>query len=84
MNCFRLHKRAEDSAWVIQKIVRGAWTDVFLDECEAFPDPAVHDDQVDAMSGAVHWLDKQRGQAITGSRRSADRKVPVKAPWALG
>lgn len=65
------------------QIVRAAWTDVFLDECEAFPDPAVHDDQVDAMSGAVHWLDKQRGRAVTGSRRSADRKVAAKAPWAL-
>ena len=65
------------------QIVRASWTELYLDEMEAFPD-GPHDDQVDGTSGAVHWLDKKRGQSITGSRRSADRKVPVKAPWALG
>ena len=33
-------------------IVRGAWNRDFTEECEAFPQPGVHDDQVDAASGA--------------------------------
>jgi predicted phage terminase large subunit-like protein len=33
-------------------IVRGAWNSEFLDEVHAFPTPGVHDDQVDATSGA--------------------------------
>jgi predicted phage terminase large subunit-like protein len=33
-------------------IMRGAWNAEFLDEVHAFPTPGVHDDQVDATSGA--------------------------------
>ena len=36
-------------------LVRGAWVGDFLDELEAFPGGA-HDDQVDALSGAVEKL----------------------------
>lgn len=35
------------------KLVRGPWHEAFLAEAEAFPDSAVHDDQIDALSGAV-------------------------------
>ena len=34
-------------------IVRGAWNAEFLDEVHALPTPGVHDDQVDATSGAI-------------------------------
>lgn len=34
------------------KLVRGPWVNAFLDEAEAFPNPSVHDDQVDSVSGA--------------------------------
>lgn len=34
------------------KLVRGAWNHDFLNEAAAFPSPEVHDDQVDAASGA--------------------------------
>jgi predicted phage terminase large subunit-like protein len=37
------------------RIVRGAWVQAFLDELLAFPQ-GVHDDQVDAMSGAFSRL----------------------------
>ncbi|HUW15108.1 MAG TPA: terminase, partial [Anaerolineae bacterium] len=38
------------------KIVRGDWDiDAFLNECERFPEGA-HDDQVDAVSGAISML----------------------------
>ena len=36
------------------KILRGSWNRDFLDELEAFPEG--HDDQVDALSGAVYYL----------------------------
>ena len=37
------------------KLVRGAWNKAYLDEMEAFPS-GVHDDQVDASSGAFNKL----------------------------
>ncbi|HEY8743980.1 MAG TPA: phage terminase large subunit, partial [Chloroflexota bacterium] len=40
-------------------LVRGAWIGAFLDEAEAFPGGA-HDDQVDAVSGAVAMLTRKR------------------------
>ncbi len=36
-------------------LVQGPWIGAFLDEAEAFPDGA-HDDQIDALSGAVEML----------------------------
>jgi predicted phage terminase large subunit-like protein len=42
------------------KVVRGAWNDVFLRELETFPAPAAHDDQVDALSGALNALASER------------------------
>lgn len=38
------------------KLVRGAWNRDFTDEAEAFFNPTVHDDQVDAASGAHQKL----------------------------
>ena len=38
------------------KLVRGSWNRDFTDEAEAFFNPAVHDDQVDAASGAHQKL----------------------------
>ena len=37
-------------------LVRGAWNDPFLAVLEAFPDDGVHDDDVDALSGAFLHL----------------------------
>lgn len=34
------------------KLVQGIWNKDFLDECEPFPNVGIHDDQVDAASGA--------------------------------
>jgi len=50
-------------------LVRGAWINAFLDEAEAFPGGA-HDDQVDAVSGAVAVLSMARpsASAVAGSR----------------
>ena len=45
------------------KILRGAWNDDFLDECEQFsPDEREyeHDDQVDAACGAFNLITKQQ------------------------
>jgi len=39
------------------KLINGAWINAFLDEFEAFPQ-GMHDDQVDAVSGAFQQLHK--------------------------
>ena len=38
------------------KIVRANWNSDFINECLPFPNPNVHDDQVDATSGAIAKL----------------------------
>jgi phage terminase large subunit-like protein len=40
--------------------VAGSWVGDFLDEAEAFPTKGVHDDQIDAISGAVEYLTTAR------------------------
>ena len=40
-------------------LVAGSWIGDFLDECEAFP-TGPHDDQIDAVSGAVEYLTTAR------------------------
>lgn len=42
------------------KLVRGPWIGAFLDELTQFPQEGVHDDQVDALSGAMAELFKPR------------------------
>lgn len=37
-------------------VVRGPWNDRFFQVLEGFPDPAVHDDHVDALADLVHLL----------------------------
>lgn len=52
--------RAEPCAaqWQHQNIdvVKGPWNDSFFAQLEAFPDPKVHDDAVDALDGAFKHL----------------------------
>jgi predicted phage terminase large subunit-like protein len=44
------------------RVVRGAWLEAFLDEAELFPD-GEHDDQIDALSGAMAVLIRKLGMA---------------------
>lgn len=37
-------------------LLQGQWNDGFLDFLEVFPNPKVHDDVVDGLSGAMNWL----------------------------
>lgn len=37
-------------------MVRGHWNDAWLDEAVLFPNPAIHDDQVDAVCAAINFL----------------------------
>jgi predicted phage terminase large subunit-like protein len=37
-------------------LVRAGWNQAFIDECVLFPQPNMHDDQVDAASGAFEQL----------------------------
>ncbi len=41
-------------------LLRGAWNADFFREVEAFPNPKVHDDQVDGLSGAYQKLSGKR------------------------
>lgn len=43
--------------------VRGSWTQDFFDEAEQFPSPDIHDDQIDALSGAFAVLEDRTGIA---------------------
>lgn len=57
-------------------VVRGAWTDAFLRELEAFPD-GDYDDQVDALSGAFAWCASRARSPRPGtSGRSEIRARP--------
>ncbi len=46
-------------------LVKGAWARNFLDEACAFPE-SEHDDQVDAVSGAVEMLARRAAPKIRG------------------
>lgn len=43
-------------------LLRGEWTEDYLDELHDFPD-APHDDQVDASTGSFNWLGSHQGQS---------------------
>lgn len=38
------------------KLIRAPWNATFVSECLPFPNPKIHDDQVDAVSGAITKL----------------------------
>jgi len=38
------------------RVVRGSWNKAFFSEAEAFPNPKVHDDQVDGFSGSFNYI----------------------------
>jgi predicted phage terminase large subunit-like protein len=44
-------------------MARSAWNGAFLDECEVFPYGA-HDDQVDAISGAIQALVSRKSKQV--------------------
>ncbi len=46
------------------RVVRGAWNGAFFDELECFPNVGVHDDQVDAASGAFGMFVKRRSRVL--------------------
>ncbi len=61
------------------KLVSGRWINDFLDEIGVFPDPAYHDDQVDALSGAFAMLTNQ-AQAWELPYAPDDRWGPIVIP----
>jgi predicted phage terminase large subunit-like protein len=46
------------------KLTRGRWLGAFIDEVEAFPE-TLHDDQVDALTGAFDAIQKIKSSGIT-------------------
>ena len=61
------------------KIVAGEWNEEFLDEIEIFPD-GLHDDQVDAVSGAVARLVSKYGLFVGVAAEGIGARV---SPWAM-
>ena len=51
-------------------VLNAAWTKGFIDELCAFPNPRVHDDQVDAASGAFNKLITPAGSLPAGPPKS--------------
>lgn len=45
-------------------VVRGPWNDDFFRETELFPTPGIHDDQVDAFSGAFNYFTSMGGVSV--------------------
>src|SRR5262249_51961755 len=41
------------------------WVEAFLDEADAFGNPGVHDDQLDAVAGAMYDIDRGGGKTTT-------------------
>jgi predicted phage terminase large subunit-like protein len=78
------------------KVVRGAWNEAFFGELENFPSERGHDDQVDALAGAVNdilqptpgagWLNYAESQAAQAEKPESAEKttavatVRMKAP----
>jgi predicted phage terminase large subunit-like protein len=68
------------------KIVRGPWNEAFLSELENFPPVKGHDDQVDALAGAVNailqpipgagWLGFVESQAAEAQKSKEKPKQP--------
>jgi predicted phage terminase large subunit-like protein len=67
--------RAEPCAaqWQHQNIdvVRGPWNEQFFSQLEAFPDPKVHDDAVDALSGAFRKLIEKKRDIFAQFRKKS-------------
>ncbi len=61
------------------KLVAGVWNEDFLDEIEIFPD-GLHDDQVDAVSGAMARLVSKYGLFAHSAPAGVGARV---SPWAL-
>lgn len=77
----KVHRAKPLSAGVhnkVVKLVRGTWNRDFTDEAEAFFNPSVHDDQVDAASGAHSKL------ARAGASSGAAAVRAVQAPAMAG
>lgn len=61
------------------QIVRGPWLHEFLDEAAMFPQEGVHDDQVDALSGAHRYL-TARGTGAQARTSKPTGRIPGVSP----
>lgn len=55
------------------------WNNTFLSELVAFPNDQAHDDQVDALSHAVHWLSKMGGADKPRTAGLAEKRDVIEA-----
>ena len=54
------------------KLVNGPWIGAFLDEADAFPTKGAHDDQIDAVSGAMGMMRERVVGASLGATKKSD------------
>lgn len=57
------------------KLVRGCWNRDFIEECVAFPQEGIHDDQVDAASGAFEQLASGSAGQITTEKLDRSSRI---------
>src|SRR5205807_795800 len=64
----------------------GEWYEPFILECEAFFTPGLHDDQVDALSGACNAMSFRTdvGPDLAERNRMLARTVKIPMPRASG
>lgn len=64
------------------RLVRGPWNKAFLDELEPFPQEGIHDDQVDALSGAFWALGTTRpGDTRAYAEMLEQTRKPAEWRW---
>jgi phage terminase large subunit-like protein len=73
----RIKKVSVEAARGHWHIVDAEWTEAFLDEIEAYPDPDVHDDQADAVAGAQTVLSRPQLAAGRSVERADDPVTPA-------
>lgn len=62
-------------------LIRTAWLNAFLDECDGFPDGS-HDDQIDAVSGALEKIARvSMGGLNSNDIFMGEKRVTADIPW---
>jgi predicted phage terminase large subunit-like protein len=56
-------------------LIRAGWNSALVNECIAFPNPNIHDDQVDAVSGAVGKLSEAHVDVGWGTSRLKGKRT---------
>lgn len=64
-------------------LLKGSWNAAFLDFLEAFPNPKVHDDPVDGLSGSYGELAQDFTPRVGGGASHEDEMPSVYSSWEI-